>query len=118
MQSKQTIDTQPLRDLSLDHDERPLALREAAERYGLTVSTLRTEAARGRLTIYRIGRKHFTKPSDIAEMIQKCRVEPSRHASISIHDVTNGLSEKDRVSSALERAKASVARLSNSSRGT
>jgi hypothetical protein len=92
-------------------DDRPLALKEAAERYGFTVSTLRAEAKRGRLTIYEIGRKHYTLPSDIEAMIRQCRVEPSRPVSISTRNVNAGLSETDRVSSAQERAKESVAKL-------
>jgi hypothetical protein len=35
-------------------DDRPLTLREAAKQFGLTVSTLRAEVKRERLTIYRL----------------------------------------------------------------
>jgi hypothetical protein len=57
-----------------------LTLKDAAERYGFTVATLRAEIARGRLTRYRIGKKDWTTPADIREMIEQCRVEPKAPA--------------------------------------
>ena len=44
-----------------------LTLKEAAARSGLTVSTLRAEAARGRLDLFRIGKRDYTTPADLAE---------------------------------------------------
>jgi hypothetical protein len=61
-------------------DPLALTLRDAAERYGFTVATLRAEIARGRLTKYRIGKKDWTTPADIREMIESCRVEPKAPA--------------------------------------
>lgn len=92
-------------------DDYPLSLKEAAQRFGLTVSTLRAEAKRERLTIYRLGKKHYTTLADMKDMLERCRVEPSRPVSISTRNVNAGLSETDRVSSALARAKDSVAKL-------
>jgi hypothetical protein len=63
-------------------DPLALTLKDAAERYGFTVATLRAEIARGRLTKYRIGKKDWTTPADIREMLELCRVEPKAPASI------------------------------------
>src|SRR5262249_23303228 len=43
--------------MSPDLDERPLTLNEAGDLYRLKVSTLRAEAARGRLDIFRLGKR-------------------------------------------------------------
>ena len=45
---------------------------------GMTVSGLRKEAARGRLTIMRIAGKDFTTLQSIEEMKEKCRVPANR----------------------------------------
>ena len=50
----------------------------------LTVSTLRAEAARGRLKIFRLGRRDYTTRRDMQEMIARCRDEDYRHDSTSI----------------------------------
>jgi hypothetical protein len=52
-----------------------ITLKDAAKNFGFSVSTLRTEADRGRLTIYRIGRRYYTTPADIREMVSQCRVD-------------------------------------------
>ena len=64
-------------------DTDPITLKDAAQHFGFSVWTLRTEADRGRLTIYRIGRKDYTTPNDIKEMVSQCRVEKKAHGSIS-----------------------------------
>jgi hypothetical protein len=92
-------------------EERPLTLREAADRYGFTVSTLRAEAGRGRLSIFRIGKRDYTMAADVQEMIRRCREDDPRRDSILTRKGSIGLSETDRVSSAQERAKESVAKL-------
>jgi Phasin protein len=56
-------------------DNDAITLKDPAKRFGFSVSTLRTEADRGRLTIYRIGRRYYTTPADIREMVLQCRVE-------------------------------------------
>ena len=56
-------------------DDRPLTLADAAETFGLTVAALRAEHARGRLSIYKIGKRHYTTQADIREMVELCRVE-------------------------------------------
>lgn len=57
-------------------DEDPITLKRAAEQFGFTVSTLRAEADRGRLNIYRIGKKLYTTPADVRRMVASCRVVP------------------------------------------
>jgi hypothetical protein len=48
-----------------------LTLKDAAERYGFTVATLRAEADRGRLALYRIGKRLYTTPADIRTCKEK-----------------------------------------------
>lgn len=99
-------------------NDRAISLRDAARDYGFPVSTLRAEASRGRLTLYRIGKKLYTTPSDIAEMVQLCRVEPKAPAFTLIRTEGNGLSEMARVSSARDAANETVVKLKNTSRNT
>ncbi len=60
---------------ALSNDRDVFPLKDAAERFGFTVSTLKAEAGRGRLTLYKIGKKLYTTPADIHEMVNRCRVE-------------------------------------------
>ena len=99
-----------------DHDT--ITLKDAASHFGYTVSTLRAEADRGRLTIYKIGKKYYTTPADIREMVQKCRVDQKARDFTSIRSANSGLSETERSASALARAKETVAKLKGSSHGT
>jgi hypothetical protein len=69
--------------MSEQHDrypDTPLRLAAAAKIAfpdgGVTASTLRREAQRGRLVIYNIGNKQFTTLGDIERMKEKCRVDP------------------------------------------
>lgn len=94
----------------------PITLKDAAQHFGFTVSTLRAEANRGRLTIYKIGKKFYTTPADIREMIHQCRVEQKGRDFTLIKNEANGSSETERASSALARANESVARLKSISR--
>jgi hypothetical protein len=52
-----------------DHDT--ITLRDAAKHFGFTVSTLRAEADRGRLALYRIGKRLYTTPADIRTCKEK-----------------------------------------------
>jgi hypothetical protein len=54
----------------------PIRLAEAAGKRGLTVSSLRTEARRGRLTVWRVAGKDWTSLAEIDRMFEKCRVPP------------------------------------------
>jgi hypothetical protein len=81
-------------------DNRPLTLKEAGARYGFTISTLRAEAGRGRLVVFRIGKRDYTTADDVQEMIRRCREDDPRRASTSTGTVDNGLSETVRTESA------------------
>lgn len=54
----------------------PVRLAEAAKHRGLTISALRTEAQRGRLTIWRVAGKDWTSLSEIDRMFALSRVAP------------------------------------------
>ncbi len=52
------------------------AVRIAFPAGGVKVSSLRLEASRGRLTVYRIAGKVMTTLADVRRMADRCRVEP------------------------------------------
>jgi hypothetical protein len=84
-------------------DDDPIPLREACALWPeakLTLSTLRAEAARGRLDIFRMGKRDYTTPKSMREMVQRCREEDRRHGFTSTHNAINGSSETVRVTSA------------------
>ncbi len=83
-----------------------------------TPATLRAEAERGNLVIFRLGRTDCTTPADLERMVLLCRENRRVRASISTQNESNGLSETDRASSALAALKASTSRLKSSSRAT
>jgi hypothetical protein len=95
-----------------------ITLKDAASHFGYTVSTLRAEADRGRLTIYKIGKRYYTTPNDIREMVQKCRVDQKGRAFTLIRGGNSGSSETERASSALAAAKETAEKLKRSSRNT
>jgi hypothetical protein len=95
-----------------------ITLQDAAQHFGFSVYTLRTEADNGRLTIYKIGRRYYTTPGDIKEMIKQCRVEQKGRDFTSIRAANSGPSETERHSSALAAARETALRLKNSSRNT
>ncbi len=97
-------------------DNDPITLAEAAANFGLTVLTLRAEADRGNLTIYKIGKRLYTSPADVREMIALCRVEPKAPASIEIRRAVNTSSETARAS--LDSAQQALLKLRKSSRNT
>lgn len=99
-----------------DHDT--ITLKDAAQHFGFGVWTLRAEAARGRLTTYKIGRQYYTTPADIKQMVELCRVEPKAQGSTLTLRETNGLSATARASSARESLGLTLARLKGSSPGT
>ncbi len=82
----------------LDPLERPLTLQEACEVYGntFTPATLKAEATRGRLDIFRLGKRNYTTLSSLREMVLRCQEEGRRQGSTSTGPETNGLSETDR----------------------
>lgn len=92
-------------------DDRPIPLKEAAASYGLTVSTLRAEAGRGRLDIFRLGKRDYTTPQAMRDMVRKCQDAARLRASTSTTQEANGLSETDRASSAQAALNQTVAAL-------
>lgn len=104
--------------LNMTSDTDPITLQDAAQHFGFTVLTLRAEAGRGRLTIYKIGRRYYTTPGDIREMVTKCRVDQKARDFTSIRTARNGPSETARSASALAAANETVQRLKNISRNT
>jgi hypothetical protein len=102
-------------------DDDLITLKQACETVfggAFKVSTLRAEAERGRLTIYRIGKRDFTTRKDLNRMRDKCRVQREGHTSTSTQSGESGLSETDQVLSAQAAAKAAVQRLKDFSRAT
>ena len=65
-----------------------VATRVAFPGGGMTASGLRREAGRGHLTIERIAGKDFTTLGAIAEMRERCRVQPHHPDSGSENAVT------------------------------
>lgn len=105
----------------LAHDEAPMTLAEACEtvfRGAMTVATLRAEAARGRLAIFRIGRRLYTTHASVREMIELCRVEPKVRGSISIKREATLSSETVRRSCALAALDQTLSALKGSSPNT
>ncbi len=92
----------------LTDDEQTLTLKAAAERFGFPVATLRAEAGRGRLVIYKIGRTHYTTPNDIKAMVQKCRVENHPRACTSTKCEDNGLFATAHISSARDALRSTL----------
>lgn len=97
-------------------DNNTITLKDAANHFGYTVSTLKAEAERGRLTIYKIGKRLYTTPADIMEMVVQCRVDRKAHGFTLIRNENNGSSATERASSALAAAQETALRLKNSSR--
>jgi hypothetical protein len=84
-------------------DDEPIPLRDVPALYPrsrLTVAALRAEAGRGRLKVFRIGRRDYVTIADVRDMIDRCRDADSRHVSTSIKPVSNGQSSTERISSA------------------
>jgi hypothetical protein len=102
-------------------DDELLTLPQACESFfagKIKVATLRAEAARGRLTTYRIGRRDFTTRKDLKRMVERCRVEREAHTYTSIQKDEHGRSETELASSAQAAAKGAVERLKLLSRNT
>lgn len=95
-----------------------ITLLDAANHFGFTVATLRAEAGRGRLVIYKIGKRYYTTPADIREMVHQCRVDQKAPDSTSIRKEISGSSATDRASSALAAVQETMLRLRSSSKST
>ena len=93
------------------NDDLPLTLKEAGDLYRLKVSTLRAEASRGRLDVFRIGRRDYTTLEALKSMVRKCQEDARRRGSTSTQDASNGSSETERASSAQAALSMSVSAL-------
>jgi hypothetical protein len=94
-------------------DDDPLTLKEACQlvfRGTLTASTLRAEADRGKLKVFKIGRRLFTTRAYVREMIEQCRVAPRTHGSLSARP-SGGLSEDQNIARAKAGLEAAIADL-------
>ena len=60
-----------------------IAAKIAFPRGGVTATTLRKEAKRGKLVIVRVGGKDFTTLNYIKRMVELCHVNRNRQGSIS-----------------------------------
>jgi hypothetical protein len=102
-------------------DDDPITLAEACKLFPhakLTVSTLRAEAARGRLDIFRIGKRDYTTPSAMRDMVNLCRAADHRRACISTKTEASGLSETVRTESAQAALNRTVQALKSGSLNT
>lgn len=103
------------------NDDDPVTLQEAVDivyRGTIKVSTLRLEADRGNLEIFKVGRRQFTTLRSVREMQEKCRAKPKARGSTLTGSASNGLSEMERVSSALVALKQTTKALKSSSQNT
>ena len=102
-------------------DDEPMTLAEACDivfRGAIKPATLRAEAARGNLTIERIGRRDFVTRSALKEMREKCRVQQREPVSGTTRAPVSGISEMDRQNAALAAARMSALELRKPSAST
>jgi hypothetical protein len=102
-------------------DNEPITLADACKLYSrakLTISTLRAEAARGRLDIFRMGKRDYTTPQAMQEMVRQCREDDPRRVSTSTTTEDNGLSETVRTVSAQASLNQTVQALKKGSLNT
>src|SRR5262249_49072357 len=102
-------------------DEQPIPLADACKLYPrarLTVSTLRAEAARGRLDIFRLVRRVSAARLARRERTDKCQEAARPGPSTSIQPAVIGLSATARASSALDSANTTVSELRSASLNT
>jgi hypothetical protein len=95
-----------------------LTLRQAAELYGLKVATLRAEAARGRLAVFRMGKSDYTSHAAMQLMVKRCQDADPRHACISTGPGAPGASETERMSSARAALRQTIEGLKKGSPNT
>jgi hypothetical protein len=99
---------------NLDNDE-PITLAEACQlfpRAKLTISTLRAEAGRGRLRIFRLGKRDYTTVGSMREMIRLCP-DVNRHRGFT-STAANGESETAKIESTQVALNQTVAVLKGS----
>lgn len=102
-------------------DDEPMTLQEVCHGYfhaTLTPATLRAEAGRGRLAIFKIGRRHYTTLAAVREMVRLCHVEPKARDCTWTKSAARGLSETARTSFVQAALNDRLIELRNSSRST
>lgn len=108
-------------------DDEPLTLTEACKvifKGAIGPDTLMAEAARGRLTMEKIGRRWFVTPAAIREMRKKCEVaQPAKARGSGFSQGASetespsrlsGSSETDRVNTARDAARMKLRKLNES----
>lgn len=96
----------------------PISLKDAAEQILLgrvSVSALRSEARRGNLATFKIGKNLYTTEADIREMVKKCRVQQSPQGCISEKTTTLGSSGTETKTTALDALAITVQALKDGS---
>jgi hypothetical protein len=91
-------------DITAANDNDPIPLTEACKMFPLaklTPSTLRAEANRGTLTIFRLGKRDYTTVADMRAMVRQCHAR-ARARTVDPQAQTPAqtlveLSESDRV---------------------
>ena len=99
-----------------DAHDTPITLEAACKLWPeakLTISTLRAEAGRGRLDIFRLGRRDYTTAQAMREMVNRCQEEGRLRGSTSTRQDANGLSRMAGPESALAALRQSVGRPRN-----
>ena len=102
-------------------EDDPLPLVDACRLFPqarLTPWTLRAEAERGRLAIFRLGRRDYTTIRSMREMVRKCQDAARPQDSTSTEPETSGLSETEKASSAQAALNQTVAKLNGSLQNT
>ena len=100
-------------------DNTPITLEEACRLYpgsSFKISTLRAEAQRKRLNIFRLGRRYHTTKADMDAWVSLCRDHNPRPDSTSIRSAASGSSVMVPRSCAQDVLKATLSRLKSSSR--
>jgi hypothetical protein len=95
----------------IERADDPITLAEACKlfpRAQLTVSTLRAERDRGRLKIFRLGRRDYTTEADIRAMVKSSKDECSRRVYASTTNGDNG--EQARSAAALNQITSALKR--------
>jgi hypothetical protein len=99
----------------------PIPLKEACRDIlggRWTPATLRAEASRGNLVIFRLGRTDCTTPADLERMVRACRENRRVRGSTWTRAEVSGSSETEHASSALAALRQSTSALKRSSQTT
>lgn len=98
-------------------DDDPITLADACGifRGKITAATLRKEATRGNLAIFRVGRRVFTTAASVREMILKCRVAAPPPDSILTGRDNSGSFATEQLTAAQAALRQSLAKRSGRS---